>query len=243
MISRLRRSLPLHVCAVLAALAASTCCMAQEAHSSDSDAASEAEASDAHSTEEHADADDHGGSEHHDPYDLSHQNAGAQLEDPSEFKSDLAIWTFLLFLCLLAVLAKFAWGPIVAGLDKREQGIAAKIEEAQHSAKQAAKQLQQYESQLAAATEEAKEILAEARRDADSARERIVAEAQEAAGRERDRAIDDIKSAKQVAVQEITERSVDLAVAMAGQLIRREVNADDRAKLVRDALDQIPSQN
>src|SRR6187431_268178 len=31
---------------------------------------------------------------HHDDPNLSHQNAGPQLEDPSEFRSDLAIWTF-----------------------------------------------------------------------------------------------------------------------------------------------------
>jgi F-type H+-transporting ATPase subunit b len=179
----------------------------------------------------------------HDPHDLSHQNAGEMLESPAEFKSDLAIWTFILFLCLLAVLVKFAWGPIVAGLEKREQAIAAKIEEAQRSAEQAAKQLQQYEARLAAATEEAKDIIAQARREGEVAASRVVAEAQEVASRERQRAIEDITAAKQLAVQEISERSVDLAVSMAGRLIRREVNAQDRAQLIRDALDQIPSQN
>ena len=205
--------------------------------SGDSHAAGSA---DAHEAGEAGHGDSHGG---HDPTDLSHQNATDMIENPAEWKSDLALWTFAVFLLLLLVLAKFAWGPIIAGLEKREQGIAAMIEEAQHSAEQAAKQLQQYEAKLAAATEESKGILAEARRDADAARERIVAEAQETAARERQRAIDDITTAKQGAVQEITERSVELAVAMAGQLIRREVSVEDRAKLVRDALDEIPSQN
>lgn len=204
----------------------------------------------AHDSEGDHDDGEHGIAEHgdthgafHDPTDLSHQNASSELDSPAQFKSDLAIWTFVVFLLLLLILAKFAWGPIIAGLEKREQGIAAKIEEAQRSADQAAKQLQQYEAKLAAAAEEAREIVAEARRDAESAHERIVAEANQAADRERQRAIEDITTAKNVAVQEITDRSVELAVVMAGKLMRREVNADDRAQLIRDSLDQIPSKN
>ena len=214
--------------------------VAQE--SSEQHAADDGHGEDSHGEGDHSSDDGHGGSHgDHDPTDLSHQNASEKLEDPSEFKSDLAIWTFVLFLCLLGVLAKFAWGPVMAGLEKREQGIAAKIEEAQHSAEQAARQLQQYEAKLAAATDEAKELLAQARKDAEAAGARIVAEAQETASRERQRAVDDIATAKNVAVQEITERSVDLAVSMAAQLIRREVNAGDRAKLISDALDQLPA--
>src|SRR4051812_28525674 len=41
-------------------------------------------------------------------------NAGPGLEKPEEYKSDLAIATFIVFLVLLAILWKFAWGPIVA---------------------------------------------------------------------------------------------------------------------------------
>lgn len=207
------------------------------------DAPGDAEHGDEHA--EHGD-DEHGGGHgggHHDPTDLSHQNATPSLESFSEIKSDLAIWTFVLFLCLLGVLAKFAWGPLVAGLEKREQAISAKIEEAQHSAEQAAKQLQQYEAKLAAATEEAREIVSQARRDAEAAGERIVSEAQDVANRERERAVEDIRTAKSVAVQEISERTVDLAVAMAGQLIRREVSAGDRSQLIREALDQLPGSN
>ena len=36
-------------------------------------------------------------------------------EDPGEFKSDLAIYTFVVFFLLLALLYKFAWGPISEG--------------------------------------------------------------------------------------------------------------------------------
>lgn len=185
----------------------------------------------------------HGAAGHHDSTDLGHQNAGPKLEDPSLLKSDLALWTLVVFGCLLAVLAKFAWGPIVAGLDRREAAIAAQIDDAKKSAEQAAIQLQQYQAQLAAAGDEARQILAEGRRDAEVAAERVRSEAQQAAERERQRAVADIANAKNAALQEMTERSVDLATLMAGRMLQRQLNPEDHSQLIREALEQLPSQN
>lgn len=179
----------------------------------------------------------------HDPYDLSHQNAGPALEDPSEFRSDLAVWTFVVFLGLLAVLAKFAWRPVMEGLDKRERSIARMIDEARESADKAAEQLRHYEAKLAAAGAEARELLAKAQREAEAAKERIVAEAQQLADRERDRAVAEIQNAKNTALQEIAQKSVDVAVLLAGRIVRRELTQEDHARLIREALDQLPSRN
>jgi len=49
-------------------------------------------------------------------------------ESPAWFQKDLAIWSFAVFLGLFALLSKFAWKPIMEGLDKREQGIADTID-------------------------------------------------------------------------------------------------------------------
>lgn len=183
------------------------------------------------------------GGEHHDGYDLSHQNAGPKLEDPSEFKSDLAIWTFVVFLCLLGLLLKFAWRPIIDGLEKRERSIAAMVEDARQSADRAAETLRQYEARLAAAGDEARGMMAQAKREADAAREQIVAQAQAAAQRERQRAVADIEQAKNSALQEMTQKSVELAVLMAGQMVRRELTREDHSRLIREALDQLPNRN
>lgn len=59
----------------------------------------------------------------------------AAITKPEQFRSDLAIWTFVVFILLLAILWKFAWGPIVAGLEKREESIAHNIDEAKHRTK------------------------------------------------------------------------------------------------------------
>jgi F-type H+-transporting ATPase subunit b len=188
-------------------------------------------------------AHDEAGHAAHDESDLSHGNASAQLKAAQELRFDLGIATFLVFLLLLAILTKFAWGPIVAGLEKREQTIAMQIAEARQAAETAGKQLQEYERKLAAATEEARAIVGQARHDAESAKDKIVAEAQAAAQKERERAVADIVSAKNEALREIAAKSVSTAVALAGNIIRREVKPEDHDRLINDSLQQFSQLN
>jgi F-type H+-transporting ATPase subunit b len=194
-----------------------------------------------HGAADHA-AEDHGGG-HHDPTDLGHQNTSGKAEDVMNFRADLAVWTFIIFLVLLALLFKGAWGPIMDGLQKREDSIAAMIDEAKQSSEQAADQLKEYEAKLAAAGEEARGIVAQSRKDAETAGERIVAEAQQSAQRERERAVADIANAKNAALEEISDKSVDIAVQLAGRIVNRELNSQDHSQLIREALDQLPSRN
>lgn len=189
---------------------------------------------------EHA-ADGHGG--HGVDHDLSHANASENLQSPQEFRSDLAIWTLAVFVCLLIILGKFAWGPIMDGLEKREQSIALMIDQAKEGQEKAAAQLQEYEAKLAAAGEEARDLVTQARKDAEAAKDRILSEAQEAADKQRQRAVEDIEVAKNVALQEMTEKCVDLAVNLAGRIVRQQLNADDHSQLIREAMDQLPSRN
>jgi len=179
----------------------------------------------------------------HDDTDLSHGNATAALASPADLKFDLSIYTFIVFLILLAVLYKFAWGPIAAALEQREETIARQIEEAKHASEKAALQLQQYEARLAAATDEARQIVAQARKDAELAKDKIVADARDAAGKERDRAVAEIHVAKNQALDEIAQRSVQTAISLAGNIIRREVKPQEHEALISDAVNQFSKLN
>ena len=234
------------VAAALLALSGS-CAVAQEkgaekakSEAKASDAKGEAEpgehAADAKGEAGHAAADAHG-----DPMDLSHNNATPKLTDPSAFMADAAIFTFVIFLIILLVLIKFAWKPIAHGLEMREKGIEEKIEQARLAAEQATAQLAQYEAKLAAATAEAQQIIAKARQDADVAGQRLIAEAQAAATKERERAVADIGVAKTQALREIAEKSVDTAIGLARNIIRREVRPGDHEQLIQEALKQFPT--
>jgi F-type H+-transporting ATPase subunit b len=186
---------------------------------------------------------EHAAGGHGDDTDLSHGNATAALDSPADFRFDLSIYTFVVFLILLAVLYKFAWGPIAKALEQREETILRQLEEARLASEKAAQQLKQYEARLAEATDEARQIVSHARKDAEVAKDQIVAEARDAAGKERDRAVADITIAKNHALDEIAQKSVQTAISLASNIIRREVRPQDHEALISEAVKEFSNLN
>ena len=172
--------------------------------------------------------------------------AQKDFESPAWFQTDLAVWSFAVFLALLAILTKFAWKPIMQGLEKREDGIARQIAETKASNEEAKRMLASYERRLSEASEEVRGMLEEARRDADTTRQSIVAEARKAAEEELSRATREIRLAKDDALSQIAEKAGHLAVEVAGKFLRDKLGHDDQARLVRDSvasLSNLPSVN
>jgi F-type H+-transporting ATPase subunit b len=188
-----------------------------------------------HATTAHADAHGahgaaggHGGGESHgDP-------------NPLVVSTDLALFTVLIFVILLAVLWKFAWGPISQALDLRERKIADNIAAAEQCNTDARKMLAEYEAKLAAAREEVRGILDEARRDAEHAGQEIVAKARADAQTEVQRGKHEIETATSQALNELGKTSANLAVELAGQIVGSKLNAHDHARLIEEALAKFP---
>lgn len=160
---------------------------------------------------------------------------------PEDFKTDLAIWSFVVFLLLLAILWRFAWGPIVAGLDKREERIAEHIAAAERSHEDAKRMLADYERKLASSADEVRAIIDEARRDAEHTQQEILAKARADAQAERDRSLREIETAKDQALKELGERTADLAVELAGKIVGARLNSGDHQRLIEEALNRFPS--
>ena len=76
------------------------------------------------------------------------------------------LYTLVTFLLLLIILWKFAWGPIVKGLESREEKIHGAIEQAQRDREEAAKLLKDYEEKLKTASAEISERINRAEADA-----------------------------------------------------------------------------
>lgn len=165
----------------------------------------------------------------------------AAFESPAEFRSDLAIWSFAVFLLLLGLLSAFAWKPICQALDKREQGIADMIAATQAANDDARRLLASYERRLAEASDEVRGMLEEARRDADVTRQSIVAEARKAAEDEKNRARHEIGLARDDALSQIAEKAGELAVEVAGKFLKEKLGRDDQARLVRDSVASLSS--
>lgn len=167
--------------------------------------------------------------------------------NPLYFDPDLAIWTVVIFLLMLWVLKKFAWGPIVEALEAREKRVSDYIAAAEAKHEEAKGLLAAHEARLASAKDEVREMLEEARRDAEATKAQIVAEADTAAKAHRDRAVRDIEQARDSAVRSLAETSANLAVDLAGKVVRQNLTGDQQAELVREAITKLagssPSHN
>ena len=173
--------------------------------------------------------------------------AAEENPNPLQFKADLAIWTFVVFMVLFFVLWKFAWGPISESLDRREHHIAENIEAAKRTHEDAKQLLVQYEKQLAGAADQVRAMLEEARHDAEHTKQQIVAEAKAAAQAEHERAMRDIRTATDAAVNELSQHSADLAVELAGKIISAKITPEERSRLLQESLTKFataaPSRN
>lgn len=152
-----------------------------------------------------------------------------------------ALWTLVIFGLVVFVLGKFAWKPILQGLQQREQFIRASLEQAKRDRDEAEARLREYTDRLTAARGEATAIVDEARNDAEVVRRRIEDEARAEAALIVERARREVGIAAETAKKELYETSARLATELAGQLIGREVNAADHERLIREAIDRIES--
>ena len=183
-----------------------------------------------------ASSDDHGP-------DPTSAHAGENLDSLIDIKTDKAIWSAVVFLLLFGGLYVLAWKPISEGLAAREQTIATQIADAKRSADEAMAKLKEYDAKLQTAHAQSADLITQARKDAESAGQRIIAEAQAEASRQRDRALADIESAKQSALSDIAGKSTDIAFSLARRVVGRELRTDDHKQLIADSLNKMPSQN
>jgi len=156
---------------------------------------------------------------------------------------DLAVWAGVIFVVLVIVLGKFAWGPATAALDRREAAIDEQLRQSAETLAEAQRVLDDYQSKLAGAADEVRELMSEAQRDAEHTKAEILAEARSAAAAEHTRTLREINHAKDAALKEIGEAAANCAVELSGQIVRREASAEDQVRLIRDAISRFPSKN
>ena len=152
-----------------------------------------------------------------------------------------AVTTLIVFALLLAVLGKYAWGPIASGLKAREEKIRRDIADAEAARKRAEETLAQYNTQLATAEQQVRDILAKAQRDAEQMATNMKMQAQKEAEDAKERATRDIETARKNAVADIYAQAADLSTSIAEKILRRNLNANDQRELVESSLQQFQS--
>jgi F-type H+-transporting ATPase subunit b len=151
----------------------------------------------------------------------------------------LYIWTIATFLVLVALLAKFAWRPLLEALDRRQESIRKSLDDAQKARQELERLGVESQRILAAARADAEQILSSTRSDANRFREELKQKAQaEATGivKNAERQIE-LETAR--ALQQIRTEAVDLSVAIASKLLERNVSKADNERLIEETFKQI----
>lgn len=152
-----------------------------------------------------------------------------------------AVWTLAIFLIVVVVLGKFAWGPVLSLLQEREQFIHKSLSDAKRDRDEAEQRLKDYAAKLQSAQAEAMAIVEQARRDAERLREELRTRAKSEADAMLKNAERQIEQQTTRAVQQIRQEAVDMSVAIASKLLQRNISKEDNEKLIADALKQIES--
>ena len=150
-----------------------------------------------------------------------------------------AIWTLVIFVIMLAILYPTAWKNVLTGLKKREERIRSDIAEAEAARAKAEGLLREYNSQLAAAEERGRQILAAATADAEKLATSIRMKAQAESEEIKERAQKDIEATRDQAMRDFKEYAADVATSVASKIIRRSLNPQDQQDLVQQSLEQL----
>jgi F-type H+-transporting ATPase subunit b len=164
---------------------------------------------------------------------------GAGDESPVDFKWVVFLTALIVFGIAFFILTKFVWPKILGGLDARDQKIADEIRGAEEARERANAALKEYEKSLAAAREEANQMIAKAKADATAVGNELRARNEQELTDLKHRASKDIESAKQSAINEIHAEAAMLATAVASKILQREITAADQQSLVDESLREL----
>jgi F-type H+-transporting ATPase subunit b len=154
-----------------------------------------------------------------------------------------AITTALVFLILLVILQKLAFGPIAASLKKREDKIRGDLNDAEAALRKAQATLAEYNARLNGAEAEVRALLTKATADAEKIRASLKTQAETEAAEIREKSRKELDSATKAAIAQIHEEAVVLSTSIAEKILKRTINPDDQRDLVRASLSQLKTNN
>src|SRR5215212_9813561 len=145
--------------------------------------------------------------------------------------TSLIFWEVIAFFILLFLLVRYVYPPIREQILERQSQIERAIDEAEKTRAEARELLAEYRRQIEEARGEGRQILEEARKQAEAQRERIKREAREEIDRERESAL-----------REIRREVADMVVQASEQVIGRSIDRDEHERLISQALDDLEAE-
>jgi len=157
-----------------------------------------------------------------------------------QFSLGLFVWQLILFVGLVLLLKKYAWGPILKSVGEREEGIKDALEEAEN----ARKEMQNLNADNARILKEARAERDELLKEARVMKDTIISEAKEEAQVQANKVVEQaqatIQSEKQAAIADLKNQVAELSINIAEKVVRGELAAKGKQeKLVEDMLKEV----
>lgn len=167
---------------------------------------------------------------------LAAAEAAESRSSPFDINPGVTIWTLVVFVLLMVLLAKTAWPAILKAVEEREAKIQAQLDAAAKANAEAQRVLAVYHQQIASAREEAQAIVAAARQAGERLREELVSKGRAEQEELLVRARREIGLERDKAVVELRREAVELAIAAASKVVERNLDNDTDRRLVADFL-------
>jgi F-type H+-transporting ATPase subunit b len=152
----------------------------------------------------------------------------------------LMFWTLLIFVALWLILTRYAFKPITAAVEAREQALREAIEAATRDREAAARLLEEQRAHIDSTRNEAQRIIAEGRATAEKLRAQMLEETRQQQHEMLERARQEIGREKELAIAEMRAEAVDLALSAAEKVIEKNLDARTNRQIVEQFLESLP---
>lgn len=136
----------------------------------------------------------------------------------------LIVWTIVTFLCLVFILKKLAWGPLLHAIDEREARLKAEREGAENARKEAERIKNELDAQMNTLNAKSRDMLAQAQKEAEALRASLKAAAESDSAKIREKTMQDLADEKERLVRDLRKEVAGLSVLAAERLMRKSVD-------------------
>jgi F-type H+-transporting ATPase subunit b len=145
---------------------------------------------------------------------------------------NVMFWTLVIFFILLYILSKFAFKPITAAVEAREQALEEALAVAKRDRDEAARMLAEQHAGIDLARAEVQKLIADGRMTGEKLRADLVEKARAEQQEMLDRAKREIEREKERAIIELRREAVEMAIAGAGKVIEQNLDSEKNRRLV-----------
>lgn len=143
------------------------------------------------------------------------------------------------FIVLMILVKKYAWGPVMDMMQKREDYIANEIEVAEKNRLEAEKASKEANERLIQTKQEAQKIIDDAKNAGLKQEQDIIEAARKEAERIKIAAQEEIQNEKEKAIKALQDQVASLSVLIASKVIEREISAQDQEELIAKYISEV----